>query len=95
MNTHPDNRLFRAIKAMAEPEFTAKLTYAEQNAMHAADPQKYWRYTDWLFGLNAGMSNRWARRERQETTNLDIDRTHDQMAGGYDDYTSNPKQSAS
>ncbi len=94
MNAHQINTVARFVQRIAEPEFTAKLSFAEQDALAAADPDKYWRYVDWLFAGNAAMSKRWERRERQEQTNMDIDRTHDRLASGADDYTSNPKQAS-
>lgn len=64
MNAHDNNSIFRALQAM-QPEFTAKLSFAEQDALHAADPDKYWRYVDWLFGVNETVVRR---RVRQEAT---------------------------
>lgn len=69
-------------------EFTRKLTFDEQNALHAADPNKYWRYVDWLFALGAPVTKRWGLREFLHRRDLDRER---EMAGG-DDYEVAPEQ---
>ena len=88
MTAHPANRLFHALKSL-EPEFTRKLSFDEQNALHAADPEKYWRYTDWLFAQSLPAARRWAKRERGGP-NLDaqIDRNeaHREGWGWSEDY---------
>ena len=79
---HPANTLFRAIKAATEkpaPEFTRKLSYEEQNEMHAADPAKYLRYIDWMFAFNAPTAARRVMREmlgsRDHDAEYERDRT--------------------
>ena len=55
-------------------EFTHRLTFDEQNELHAADPDKYWRYVDWLFALNAPVTKRWGLREFLHRRDLDRER---------------------
>ena len=62
-------------------EFTHKLTFDEQNALHAADPDKYWRYVDWLFALNAPVTKRWSLREFLRARDFDRER---EIANGED-----------
>jgi hypothetical protein len=69
-------------------EFTHKLTADEQNALHAADPDKYWRYVDWLFALNAPVTKRWGLREFLYRRDLDRER---EIANG-DDLEVTPEQ---
>ena len=69
-------------------EFARKLSFDEQNALHAADPDKYWRYVDWLFALNAPATKRWGLREFLHRRDLDRER---EIAGG-DDYGVTPEQ---
>ena len=69
-------------------EFTRKLTFDAQNALHADDPDKYWRYIDWLFALNAPVTKRWGLREFLHRRDLDRER---EIADG-DDYEATPEQ---
>lgn len=69
-------------------EFTRKLTFDEQNALHTADPDKYGRYVDWLFARNAPMTKRWGLREFLHRRELDRER---EIAGG-DHYEVTPEQ---
>jgi hypothetical protein len=69
-------------------EFTRKLTFDEQNALHAADPDKFWRYVDWLFALNAPVTKRWGLREFLHRRDLDRER---EISAG-DDYEVTPEQ---
>ena len=69
-------------------EFTRKLDFKEQTALHAADPAKYGRYLDWLFELNAPATRRWGLREFLHRRDLDRER---ETACG-DDYEVTPEQ---
>jgi hypothetical protein len=69
-------------------EFTRKLTFDEQNALHTADPDKYWRYIDWLFAQTARVTTRWGLREFLHRRELDRER---EIAAG-DDYEVTPEQ---
>ncbi len=69
-------------------EFTHKLSFREQTALHAADPAKYGRYLDWLFALNTPATSRWGLREFLHRRDLDRER---EIARG-DDYETTPEQ---
>ena len=77
MNQHPANQVFAAIKRIAEPEFTSKLSFDEQNAMAAADPAKYGRYVDWLFGVNEPLVRRRVFQERTAQRDHDAEYERD------------------
>ena len=69
-------------------EFTRKLTFDEQNALHTSDPDQYWRYADWLFAQTAPMTTRWGLREFLHRREFDHER---EIATG-DDYEVTPEQ---
>jgi hypothetical protein len=69
-------------------EFARKLSFDEQNALHAVDPDKYWRYVDWLFAFNAPATKHWGLREFLHRRDLDRER---EIASG-DDYEVTPEQ---
>lgn len=69
-------------------EFTCKLSFDEQTALHAADPIKYGRYLDWLFALNASTTKRWGLREFLHRRDLDRERE----IARHDDYEVTPEQ---
>jgi hypothetical protein len=69
-------------------EFSRKLSFDEQAALHAADPAKYGRYLDWLFALNAPATKRWGLREFLHRRDLDRERE----IARRDDYEVTPEQ---
>jgi hypothetical protein len=69
-------------------EFCRKLSFEEQTALHAADPDKYGRYLDWLFALNAPATRRWGLREFLHRRDLD----HEREIARRDDYEVTPEQ---
>jgi len=69
-------------------EFTRKLSFDEQTALHAVDPAKYRRYLDWLFALNAPTTRRWGLREFLHRRDLDRERE----IACRDDYEVTPEQ---
>jgi hypothetical protein len=74
--------------ASTPADFTRKLTFDEQNALHAIDPGKYWRYVDWLFVFHAPVTKRWDLREFLHRRDLD----HEREIEGGDDYEVTPEQ---
>jgi len=76
------------LQQSAPGEFTRKLSFDEQTALHTADPVRYGRYLDWLFALNAAATKRWALREFLHRRDLDRER---EIARG-DDYEVTPEQ---
>jgi hypothetical protein len=72
----------------ARGEFTRKLSFDEQIALHATDPAQYRRYLDWLFALNAPATKRWGLREFLHPRDLDRER---EITRG-DDYEMTPEQ---
>jgi hypothetical protein len=72
----------------ARGEFTRKLSFDEQTALHATDPAQYRRYLDWLFALNAPATKRWGLREFLHPRDLDRER---EITRG-DDYEMTPEQ---
>lgn len=77
MSADPANALFRAVQRITGLEFDRKLTYVEQIALHAADPEKYGRYLDWLFDHHMPGARRWALREFAGGRDLDAERERD------------------
>jgi hypothetical protein len=83
---HTDDR--STLQQPAPGEFTRKLSFNEQTALHTADPAKYGRYLDWLFALNAPATKRWTLREFLHRCDLDRERE----IARRDDYEVTPEQ---
>jgi hypothetical protein len=84
-----DNHTADHLTLQPEPgEFSRKLSFDEQTALHAADPAKYNRYLDWLFALNAPTTKRWGLREFLHRHDLDRERE----IALRDDYEVTPEQ---
>jgi hypothetical protein len=84
-----ENHTAHRLVLQPEPgEFSRKLSFDEQAALHAADPAKYGRYLDWLFALNAPATKRWGLREFLHRRDLDRERE----IARRDDYEVTPEQ---